>query len=75
MSIFPPPSQHHYFGFCSFLLFYFFKATIFIPHVQVTVLQAALARWDEGEPTEGTGPSLPGEATSRVLASVSWSCL
>lgn len=41
--LFFPPSQHHYFGFCSFFILYFFKATIFIPHVQVTVLQAALA--------------------------------
>lgn len=70
-----PPSQHHYFGFCSFF-FNFFFPTIFIPHVQVTVCcRRPWLCWDGGEPTEGTGPSLPSKAISCVLASVSRSCL
>lgn len=74
--LFFSPSQHHYFGFCSFLFFYFFKDTIFIPHVQVTACcRRPWLCWDGGEPTEGTGPSLSGKATSRALASVSQSCL
>lgn len=53
------PSQHHYFGFCSFLfLFFFLSHHLYPPCSSNCVLQAALALcWDGGEPTKGTGPS------------------
>lgn len=59
-----PPSQHHYLGFILFYCFIFLKPPSLIPHVQVTACcRRPWLCWDGGEPTEGTGPSLPGEAT------------
>ena len=67
MSIFFPLLSITILGFVLFLFFF---------HVQVTVCcRRPWLCWDEGEPTEGTGPSLPGKAISCVLASVSRSCL
>lgn len=57
--LFFSPSQHHYFGFCSFFYFYFFfflSHHLYIPHVQVIACCRRPLLGCEGSPLRGLGP-------------------